>query len=107
MRRNILELVKEGQEKTLEQVALVEKQMNGTITPDESVRLSMLTGNLLALMKEAQAQGFGVTPTATDEDDLDGLGDDDHLNDDGYVDESQDSLWADEEDDSPTDFRFY
>lgn len=58
--RSISEIMREGQEKTLEQVALLEKQMNGTITEDEKLRLGMLNGNLLALMKEAQAQGVGV-----------------------------------------------
>lgn len=58
--RDILTIMREGQAKTLEQMELLRKQMAGTITPDESVRLAMLTGNLLALVDEAQAQGVGT-----------------------------------------------
>lgn len=91
MKREIGQIMREGQEKTLEQVALLEKQMAGTITPDESVRLGMLTGNLLALMKEAQAQGVGVgVGTGYGEVEVQG-------NDEVFDDEDEDSIFGDED----------
>lgn len=103
MARNISEIMREGQEKTLEQVALLEKQMNGTITPEESTRLAMLTGNLLSLMKEAQAQGVGVgvgagygqaTATANEVDE----------DEDDYSDEEYDDYYDDYDDYSDEDY---
>jgi hypothetical protein len=45
----------EGQKKTLE---AMEKQVAGTITSEESTRLAMLNGNLLALAGQAVELGF-------------------------------------------------
>ena len=60
MNNTLSNIIREGQEKTLQQMELLEKQMNGTITPEETQRLVMLNGNLLALARQAQAQGFGT-----------------------------------------------
>jgi len=83
--RNVLDIMREGQEKTLLTLPLLEKQMAGTITPNESARLAMLNGNLLALVKEAQAQGVGVgvgtglgqVPVTAEDDEDDELWDED------------------------------
>ena len=58
--QNLLNIIKEGQEKSLIQLDLVEKELNGTITPEEKDRLKMLNGNLLALARQAQAYGYGT-----------------------------------------------
>lgn len=59
--QNLLNIIKEGQEKSLVQLDLVEKELNGTITPEEKDRLKMLNGNLLALARQAQAYGYGTS----------------------------------------------
>ena len=58
--QNLVNIIKEGQEKSLVQMDLLEKQLNGTITPEETQRLVMLNGNLLALARQAQAYGYGT-----------------------------------------------
>lgn len=63
MTRNIMDIVREGQEKELLVLPLKEKQLTGTLTQEEAVRLAMLEGNLLALVKETQALGYGLAPT--------------------------------------------
>ena len=60
--RTLNQVMLEGQEKTLEVMALMQKQVAGTITEGESQRLAMLNGNLLALSQEAI--GLGLNPTA-------------------------------------------
>jgi hypothetical protein len=67
MARDVMDIMREGLAKETEARALLEKQMAGTITSDETARLAMLNGNLLALVKEAQAQGVGVVPDSEDE----------------------------------------
>lgn len=66
-----MDVMREGLAKETEARTLLEKQMAGTITSDESARLAMLNGNLLALVKEAQAQGVGVVPDSEDEEEFD------------------------------------
>lgn len=61
--QNLVNIIKEGQEKTLVQMDLLEKQINGTITSEELERLKMLNGNLLALARQAQAYGYGTEVT--------------------------------------------
>lgn len=107
--RNIATIIAEGQAKTLETLPLMEKKMAGTLTAEESNRLAMLEGNLLALMKEAQAQGVGVAvgteyrgePADNDEDE--------------WADETEDdNVWLAEDEDGDEEnsdevgnFRFY
>ena len=116
--RNISEIMREGQEKTLEQIELLKKQMSGTITEDEKLRLGMLNGNLLALIAEAQAQGVGVGvgtelrgATESDYNENEDLGlsdeEDPWLEDE----DDHDDFWVEDEDESGedevTNFRFY
>lgn len=105
MGRSISEIMREGQAKSLEQIELVQKKMDGTITEDEKVRLAMLEGNLLSLVREAQAQGVGTGfagGVISDEDEA------------PYEDEDEDDEpWGDDEDEddegdyrAPTHFGF-
>jgi hypothetical protein len=58
MNRDLAKVMLEGQEKTLEAMELMKKQVAGTITPQEEIRLAMLNGNLLALAGQAIEAGF-------------------------------------------------
>jgi hypothetical protein len=100
--RNISTIMREGQEKTLEMIPLKEKQLAGKLTQDEAVRLGMLEGNLLALVKEAQAQGVGtaVGTEYTGVENDEGEDEDANLYDEG--------VWNEDEDAGEVEgFRFY
>lgn len=58
MNRDLAKVMLEGQEKTLEAMELMKKQVAGTITAEETTRLAMLNGNLLALAGQAVDLGF-------------------------------------------------
>lgn len=116
MNRTLAQVMLEGQEKTLEAMTLKAKQVAGTLTADESTRLAMLEGNLLALAGEAQGLGLDTnaileasrarvaaeTAEALGED-YDELEDEDVLELDEYnpfadEDEDEDILGLDDED---------
>lgn len=61
MNRDLAKVMAEGQEKTLEAMELMKKQVAGTITSQEETRLAMLNGNLLALAGQATELGFNPT----------------------------------------------
>lgn len=61
MNNNLRDVIAQGQTQALEQLALQNKQLAGTITPEESTRLVLLTGSLTQLANQALALS-GVTP---------------------------------------------
>lgn len=58
MDRTLNQVMLEGQERTLELMGLKNKQVAGTLTVDETARMNLLEGNLLALANEAQGLGL-------------------------------------------------
>lgn len=102
--RNLSDVVREGQEKEAIVADLLKKQMAGTITSEESNRLGMLTGNLLALRDEAIGIMGGVPegrvgiPYSDSDEDYDPHGDemdeyDDWDDEEGNDEEGNGLLW--------------
>lgn len=97
MSQELAKVMLEGQQKTLEAMELMKKQVAGTITPAEETRLAMLNGNLLALAGQAVDLGFDPqavieqTRAVVEAPEVD-------AEDYGFGDEDEVDLFADEDD---------
>jgi hypothetical protein len=58
--RSVGEVMAEGQKLTLELLELKRKEIAGTATAEEKIRITQLDAYLLGLVGEAQAMGVGV-----------------------------------------------